>query len=46
MTVLHSASQRGHPEVVRLLLENGASIEAEAQVSGGRAVHVGYGVCN
>jgi ankyrin repeat protein len=46
MTALLVASHHGQIEVVRLLLEHGAGIEAKDQVSAIPAVHVGYGVCN
>jgi ankyrin repeat protein len=40
---LHLASQMGHLDVVRLLLEKGAGIEAKGRVSAFCAVRVG---CN
>ncbi len=33
MTPLHNASSRGHVEVVRLLLDRGADIQAQNKVS-------------
>jgi ankyrin repeat protein len=43
MTALHWASQEGHLDVVRLLLENGADTQSKKMVSAARAVLVGYG---
>jgi ankyrin repeat protein len=43
MSALHAASVERHTEVVLLLLEKGADIEAKTQVSAVRAVRVGYG---
>jgi hypothetical protein len=40
------ASVNGNLEVVRLLLEKGAGIEAQDEVSAVWAVRVGYGVGN
>jgi hypothetical protein len=39
-------SHEGHLDVVRLLLEKRADIEAKGKVSAVRAVHVGYSGVN
>jgi ankyrin repeat protein len=40
---LHGASMQGHLEVMRLLLEKGADIQAKAKVSAFCFLHVGCG---